>query len=60
MSLTEFNEEEFVANRRAEGEQIGMIRAYALLVKDGLLSLAEAAKRANMSEEDFKKIYCSN
>lgn len=55
MSLTEFNEEEFVANRRAEGEAIGMIKAYASLVKDGILSLAEAAKRANMSEEDFKK-----
>ncbi|MDY3769554.1 MAG: hypothetical protein SOZ88_01985 [Lachnospiraceae bacterium] len=43
---------------RAEGEAIGeargMISTLARLVKDGLLSVEEAARRANMTTEEFK------
>lgn len=60
VSLTEFNEEEFVANRRAEGRieghKQGTVDTLIALVKDGLLPLAEAAKRADMSEEEFEKL----
>ena len=41
---------------RQAGEKIGMIKTLVELVKDGILSLAEAAKRANMSVEEFSKI----
>lgn len=55
VSLTEFNEEEFVRNRREEGHRQGVIDTLVSLVKEGMISLAQAAKKANMSEEDFKR-----
>lgn len=43
-----------IAEGRASGIVEGKIRALADLVRDGLLSLSEAAKRADMSESDFE------
>jgi predicted transposase YdaD len=37
------------------GKQEGTISAYIGLIRDGLLSLAEAAVRLEMSEEELKK-----
>ena len=41
------------AEGRAEGRVEGQINGFAGLVKDGLLSIAEAAKRCNMTTEEF-------
>ena len=38
-----------------EGRAEGVLSSLVSLVKDGLISVTEAAKRADMSEEDFKK-----
>ena len=38
-----------------EGRAEGVLSSLVSLVKDGLISVSEAAKRADMSEEDFKK-----
>ena len=43
-----------IAQGIAQGEELGMLRTLAGLVKDGLLSLAEAAKRAKMTPKDFE------
>ena len=43
-------------NAQEAGEKIGMIKTLIALVKDGILSLAEAAKRANMTVDEFEKI----
>lgn len=40
---------------RAVGRQEGVISILASLVNDGILSIDEAAVRANMSAEDFEK-----
>ena len=40
----------------AKGEAKGFIKAFVSLVKDGLLSISEAAKRANMTEAEFTAI----
>lgn len=46
------------AEGRAEGEKIGVLKGFIMalveLVKDGVLTLAEAAKRANMTVEEFE------
>ena len=39
----------------AKGIAKGVLSSLVSLVKDGLISVSEAAKRADMSEEDFKK-----
>ena len=41
---------------RAEGRAEGQITAFAELVKDGLLTIAEAAKRSGMTETEFAQI----
>ena len=41
------------AEGRAEGELFGFIKAYTGLIKDGLLSVKEAALRMHMTEEKF-------
>ena len=38
----------------AQGEELGKLKTLAGLVKDGLLSLAEAAKRAETTPTDFE------
>ena len=47
--------EEGRAEGRAEGRVEGVLSSLVSLVKDGLISVSEAAKRADMSEEGFKK-----
>ncbi len=62
MCLTEYNEERTLAQTRKEaftdgreeGIEIGALRILIGLVKDGILSLAEAAARAQMSVEEFE------
>ena len=44
------------AKGKATGEIKGMITALRSLVKDGILTVAAAAKRAGMTEEAFRKI----
>ena len=39
----------------ARGRKEGVISVLISLVKDGILSISEAAKRADMSEESFKE-----
>jgi len=41
--------------RNGEGKLEGAVTTLASLVKDGILSIEDAAKRANMSVEVFKK-----
>ena len=38
---------------RVEGRMEGFIKAYTGLIKDGLLSVKEAASRMHMTEEKF-------
>ena len=47
--------EEGIAKGMEEGIAKGVLSSLVSLVKDGLISVSEAAKRADMSEEDFKK-----
>ena len=62
MFITEYDEERAFAEQRedareegrAEGKAEGALLMLFGLVKDGLLSLAQAAERAHMSESDFK------
>ena len=41
---------------RKNAEKAGVIKTLIALVKDGILSLAEAAKRADMTVDEFEKI----
>ena len=45
----ELNEE------RVEGQREGQIRAYATLVKDGIITVEVGAEKAGMSVDDFTK-----
>ncbi len=56
MTLTEYNEAEFVENRKAEGRAEGVLATIVEFVKDGLCPVSEGAKRAGMPIEDFKKL----
>lgn len=47
--------EKGIEKGRAVGRQEGVISILASLVNDGILSIDEAAVRANMSAEDFEK-----
>ncbi len=47
--------EEGIAKGMEEGIAKGVLSSLVSLVKDGLISVTEAAKRADMSEENFKK-----
>ena len=40
---------------RQTGRQEGFTRAFCLMVKQGLLSLEDAAKQTDMSVEDFRE-----
>ena len=42
---------------RAEGEAKGFLKALVGLVKDKILTMSEAASRANMTVEEFEKQY---
>ena len=57
-ALYEIMEEDFKkaeARGKASGEAIGVYKTLAELVKDRVISLAEDARRAGVSESDFKK-----
>lgn len=60
MILTEYNEEEimngFKEEAMEEGIKKGMISTLTALVADNLLSIHEASKRANVSEDEFVKL----
>ena len=45
--------DEMIEDGREEGRMEGFIKAYAGLIKDGLLSVKEAASRMHMTEEKF-------
>lgn len=47
---------EGLAEGRAEGKTEGMIATLSALVKDGILTVTAAAKRAGMTEDAFRKI----
>ena len=51
----EIAEEEGRAEGLAQGMEKGMLRTLYSLVKDGILSNMDAAKRAGMSLEEFRK-----
>ena len=51
----EIAEEEGRADGLAEGMKKGMLKTLCSLVKDGILSNMDAAKRAGMSLEEFRK-----
>ena len=42
------------AEERGKGRQEGVLDTLAGLVKDGMISLTEAARRANMTPADFQ------
>lgn len=44
-----------IEEMRAESEAKGILKTLVSLVKDGILTLSEAAKRENMTVEDFEK-----
>ena len=46
---------DFVDKLEAEGEAKGILKTLVSLVKDGILTLSEAAKRAGMSVEEFSE-----
>ena len=70
MCITEYGEARVFAELRAEGYELGKAEGYAegfakgmeegklslltYLVEDGILSVPEAAKRADMSTPDFE------
>ena len=46
---------EILDSERAEGREEGMLSILIEMVKDKLLSVAEAAKRFGVSEKEFEK-----
>lgn len=55
MCITEYDEERTFAEQREEGRAEGVLETLFGLVKDGILSIADAAKRANMTEKEFRE-----
>lgn len=53
----EYAVERYGDEKKAEGEKKGFLDALFGLVKDGILSITDAAKRANMNVADFEKAY---
>ena len=53
--LRQMMEEERTKGKK-EGKKEGMIEAFVGMVKDGLLSMKDAAKRLGMTEKEFTKI----
>ena len=53
----ELNEERMEGQRegRVEGQREGLIRAYASLVQDGIITVETGAEKAGMSVGDFTK-----
>ena len=61
MVLEEYNEQKtldaLAEDSKEEGRKEGKILAYLEMVKDGLLTLNEAATRLNITEEKLKKYF---
>ena len=53
--LRQMMEEERTKGKK-EGKKEGMIEAFMIMVKKGLIGIAEAAKELGMSEKEFTKI----
>ena len=62
MFITEYDEEKAFAEQKAEGraegmaigEEKGKMKAFIGLVKDGLLTVAHAAEKVNMTVPEFE------
>ena len=54
MCITEYDETKTMNMFREEGREEGIFYILASLVKDKLLDITEAAKRADMTIEEFK------
>ena len=55
-TVTEFYENEIYENGKAEGMKQGMLKVLIGMVKEKLLSVAEAAKRLGVSEKEFMRL----
>ena len=55
MLLTEYNEVETMELFKAEGRTEGYLQALLALARKGLLSVADAAAQAGMTESAFKE-----
>ena len=63
MCITEYDEEKNLAEQREEakeegreeGKAEGIMETLVGLVKDGILTLGDAAKRANMTVSEFEE-----
>ena len=63
MCISEYNEKVFVSGIREEGREEGLKEGIVKgkmtiligLVKDGLITIADAAERANLTVTEFKK-----
>ena len=53
MLLTEYNEAETMELFREEGRAEGILKTLVGLVRDGLLSVMDAASRAGLTEGEF-------
>ena len=53
MLLREFDVEKYERSLREEGKFQGSLSMMNNLVKDGILTLSEAARRVSMTEEDY-------
>lgn len=56
MLLTYFDKEKHDRCQREEGREEGRLMTLVSLVKDDVIEIPEAARRAEMSEEDFSKL----
>lgn len=54
MCITEYDEARTFAEQREEGREEGVLATLISLVKDGILTVVDAAKRANMTVDDFE------
>jgi hypothetical protein len=54
MCITEYDEARTFAEQRNEGREEGVLTTLISLVKDGILTVVDAAKRANMTVDDFE------
>lgn len=59
MMLMEYNEAEVMELFREDGKREGALKTLISLVQDGLLSVEDAAVRAEISMEEFEKLLAS-
>ena len=50
------HDKEIRAEGRAEGEAKGILKTLVALVKDGILSVVDAAQRANLTVSEFEAL----